>query len=103
VQVDDPDMQRALDERAELIDQCEAELARRAIADQAPWTRGIATAPRSPLARDAWSHGLAAVAATANFTASAAASRSGRSMLSTIQRATSVLPERSLACCTLRT
>lgn len=63
VHVDDPEMRRALDERATLIEQRAAALAQQAITDRAPWLRELGPAPLTSQRRKQWLRNVITVAA----------------------------------------
>ncbi|NED99291.1 MobF family relaxase [Phytoactinopolyspora halotolerans] len=63
VHVDDPEIRRALDERATLIEQRAAALAQQAITDQALWLRELGHAPQTSQQRKQWLRNVITVAA----------------------------------------
>ncbi|MDA8267873.1 MAG: AAA family ATPase [Actinomycetota bacterium] len=61
--VTDPDLGRALDERAQAIETRARHLADQALASRDPWTRTFGNPPTDPAAREQWMQAVATVAA----------------------------------------
>lgn len=61
--VTDPDMRRALDERAALIEHRAATLARQAITERAPWLADLGPSPQDPQRRQQWIRSVTTIAA----------------------------------------
>jgi hypothetical protein len=63
LRVTDPDMKRALTERAQAMERRARALAEQAVAGNAAWTRQLGPPPRDPAAREAWLREICTVAA----------------------------------------